>query len=161
MTLLFPLLSLTAIAEDAQRTQVPATANVESRTYQQDGRKVTERVVTTTVREVEATKPKTYKAAIFLSNNAHSDGADQLNALEDMVVAGVTEQGLQVISRTTALNAVEKLDAAGVQNKLDDELSKNTSAVRLAQNLGADVLLHVTITSLDTKTNRVDAYGVK
>lgn len=147
-------------AQDAQRT-LPASANVQSRTYQEDGKKVTERVVTTTVREVEAAQPKTYKAAIFLSNNANCQGAERLNALEDMVVSGVTEQGLQVISRQTALNAVERLDTPGTENSVDHELSKATSATRLAQNLGADVVLHVTITGYDTKTNQVDAYGVK
>ncbi len=160
MLLLWPVAVLTLGAQDTQRS-VPASANVQSRTYQEEGKKVTERVVTTTVREVEAAKPRTYKAAIFLSNNANCEGADRLNSLEDMVTSGVTEQGLQVISRQTALNAVERLDSPGAANALDNELSTNTSAVRLAQNLGADVLLHVTITGYDSKTNRVDAYGVK
>lgn len=160
IALFWPVAALTLGAQDSQRT-VPASANVQSRTYQEDGKKVTERVVTTTVRETEAIQPKVYKAAIFLSNNANCQGADRLNSLEDMVISGVTEQGLQVISRQTALSAVERLDTPGVQNSLDNELSKASSAVRLAQNLGADVVLHVTITGYDTKTNKVDAYGVK
>lgn len=149
-------------AQDPKRTAVPATAEVQSRTYTQDGQKVTERVVTTTSREVEATKPRVLKAAIFVSNNAHCDAAERLNAIEDMIISGVTQQGLQVIARETALNAVQKLDNGGATaNKLDDELAKNSSAIRLAQNLGADLVLHVSVTSYDTKTNKVDAYGVK
>jgi hypothetical protein len=157
-----PLMATIALlAEEPQRATLPATANVESRTYQQDGRKVTERVVTTTVRQVEAAAPKRYKAAIFVTSNAGSAVAGQLGALEDLITSGVTEQGLSVISRDTALNAVRTLDGGrGASTRLDEELASSTSAVRLAQTLGADVVLHVTVTGYDSRKNKVDAYGV-
>ncbi|MCR6654956.1 MAG: PEGA domain-containing protein [Opitutus sp.] len=102
-----------------------------------------------------------YKAAIFVTNRAGSAYDDKIAALEDYVTSGVTDQGLSVISRETALNAVGGLDPKAAANELDKQLSQSTSAVRLAQTLGADFLLQVTLTSFTSVKNTVNAYGVK
>ena len=44
---------------------------------------------------------------------------------------------------------------------LDAQLAQGTSAVRLAQTLGANYLLQVSIAGADSAKNNVDAYGVK
>lgn len=108
----------------------------------------------------QVSPPTSYKAAIFVSNRAGSPYDDKLGTLEDLVTGGVTDQGITVISRETALSAVGSLSPNAQENELDQLLSQGTSAVRLAQNLGADYLLQVTLTSVGTKKNTINAYGV-
>jgi len=136
----------------------PATT-IETKTYVKDGKTVTERVVTTTQKEREAVS-KTYKAAIFVANHAGKACDDKMAALEDYVTAQVTGLGVSVISRETAANAVARLDGAAA-NAADTALAQGSSAVRLAQTLGADYLLQVTLSGFDTEAHAVDAYGVK
>lgn len=107
-----------------------------------------------------AAKPATYKAAIFLTNRAGKLYDEKLGTLEDLVTGGVTDQGITVISQETALNAVGSLDPHAKENELDQLLSQSTSAVRLAQTLGADYLMQVTLTSVGSKKNTLNAYGV-
>ena len=136
----------------------PATT-VETKTYVKDGKIVTERVITTTQQEREAVS-KTYKAAVFVSNRAGKDYDDKVASLEDYVTGQVTDLGVSVISRETAANAVAKLDGAAT-NAADTALAQGASAVRLAQSLGADYLLQVTLSGFDTSARTIDAYGVK
>jgi len=139
-------------------TGAPATTVV-TKTYIKDGKTVTERVTTTTQQERE-TVSKTYKAAIFVSNRAGKDYDAKVTSLEDYVTGQVTDLGVSVISRETAANAVAQLDGAAA-NATDTALAQGSSAVRLAQTLGADYLLQVTLTGYDTSARNVDAYGVK
>jgi hypothetical protein len=106
------------------------------------------------------TKPASYKTAIFVSNRAGKEHDDKLASLEDYIVSGVTDKGVSVISRETALNAVEQLDPNAKANALDDQLAQSTSAVRLAQTLGADYLLQVSLSSVGSTKNKIAAYGV-
>ncbi|QYM79497.1 PEGA domain-containing protein [Horticoccus luteus] len=100
------------------------------------------------------------KAAIFVTNRAGAAYDDKLGTLEDLVTGDVTNQGVSVISRETAISAVGSLDPQATENKLDQLLNQSTSAVRLAQTLGADYILQVTLTSVGTKKNSLNAYGV-
>ena len=136
------------------------TTSVETRTYVKDGKNVTEKVTTTTAKEREAVA-KTYKAAIFVANRAGPVGDPKVQSLEDYVTSRVTDLGVGVISRETASNAVAKIDAPGSTNAVDTALAQNTSALRLAQTLGADYLLQVTLASYDVQVRAIDAYGVK
>jgi len=105
---------------------------------------------------------KTRKAAIFVKNRAKEIGDDKTMAFEDMVVARVTELGFSVISREDAINAVSEFSTQGankgdpskVEATLDQILSDNTSALRLAQNLGADYVLIASITTFGQQTNQ-------
>ena len=135
----------------------PATT-VETKTYVKDGKTVTERVITTTQQERE-TVAKTYKAGIFVSNRAGKACDAKVGALEDYVTAQITDLGVSVISRETAANAVAQLDGAAA-NATDTALAQGSSAVRLAQTLGADYLLQVTLSGYDTSARAMDAYGV-
>jgi len=141
-----------------REVSAPATT-VETKTYVKDGKTVTERVITTTQQEREEVS-KTYKAAVFVSNRAGKDYDDKVAALEDYVTGQVTDLGISVISRETAANAVAKLDGAAA-NATDAALAQGSSAVRLAQTLGADYLLQVTLSGFDTSARTIDAYGVK
>lgn len=108
----------------------------------------------------EAQAKSSYTAAVFVSNRAGAEHDDKLDSLEDFVVSSVTDKGFSVISRETALNAVGGLDPQAKETELDRQLADSSSAVRLAQTLGADYLMQVTLSSAGTKKNTVNAYGV-
>lgn len=108
-----------------------------------------------------AADAKTYKVAIVTTNRAGNVGDTELGALEDYVTGKVTNLGVQVISAETMMNAVGNMEPNARKAKLDVEMSQATSAIRLAQTLGADYLMQVTLTGFDSNTRNVDAYGVK
>lgn len=99
--------------------------------------------------------------AIFTANRAGEVGNSELGALEDYITGKVTDLNVRVISGETALNAVAGMAPGAAANALDAQMADSTSAVRLAQTLGATHLLQVTISGFDSTRNSVDAYGVK
>ncbi len=113
------------------------------------------------VRAQTPAQPDGPTVAIFAANRAGDAGNDQLGALEDYVTSRVTELGVHVISGETALNAVSSMAPGAKPTELDAQLAQSTSAVRLAQTLGATHLLQVTIAGFDSNQRKVDAYGVK
>ncbi len=166
LLLLGALLVPTVVTVSAQSTVTterevgaPATTT-ETKTYLKDGKAITERVTTTTQAEREAVS-KTYKAAVFVSNRAGKAYDDKVASLEDYVTAQITDLGVSVISRETASSAVASLDPNAKTNATDKALADGTSAVRLAQTLGADYLLQITLTGFDANARTIDAYGVK
>ncbi|CAM2898680.1 PEGA domain-containing protein [Rariglobus hedericola] len=142
-----------------REVSAPAT-KTETRTYVKDGKTVTEKVVVTTEKEREASS-KTYRAAIFVSNRAGAAYDGKVEALEDYVTSRVTDLGVSVISRETASDAVAKVDPGATANAIDTTLGQSTSALRLAQTLGADYVLQVTLTGYEANRRNIDAYGVK
>ena len=137
----------------------PATTT-ETKTYIKDGKTITERVTTTTQAERDAVS-KTYKVAVFVSNRAGKTCDDKVGSLEDYVTGQITDLGVSVISRETASNAVASLDPNAKTNVTDKALADGSSAVRLAQTLGADYLLQITLTGFDANARTIDAYGVQ
>lgn len=110
----------------------------------------------TTARAAEpaaATPPPTRKAAIFVDNRAGKELNPKVIVLEDFISSRVATLGFQVMNREIVINALKnysadqpkpsKQETAGAE--LDQMLTDNTSALRLAQNLGADLVLHVSI----------------
>jgi hypothetical protein len=113
---------------------------------------VTVERTTTTVREttvVHVVKPN-YKCAIFVAN--HADGVDDKKAiaLQDLLTGYASGKGFTIISRDDVISAAGNLNGNGKASDLDATLSNDTSALRLAQNLGADYVLVCTITSFGT-----------
>lgn len=148
------------VSQAFAQSATPAKTTVQTKTSEQDGRTTTERTFTTTVTEV-AEKPAGVTVAIFTTNRAGKAGDGELGALEDYVTGKVTELDVHVISGETALNAVAGMAPDAKANALDTQLADGTSAVRLAQTLGATHLLQVTITGFDSNKKTIDAYGVK
>lgn len=140
-------------------TETPQTT-VATRALEEGGRKITERTITTIVREStpETSSPT---VAIFVANRAGRVGDNELAALEDYVTGSVTRLNMGVISRETALEAVASMQPGAKENSIDDELAQSSSAVRLAQTIGATHLLQVTITGFDSNKKTIDAYGVR
>ena len=195
LTSVISLLLFSASALLAQPA-APANTTVQTKTYDEGGKTVTERTLTTVVKEEvpKPTKPNEYTVAIFVANRTGKVGDTELGALEDYITARVTELNVHVISSETALNAVasmappprEKPASVEVtkhtvkatpgevsetlsntvvsgtkENALDAQLAQSTSAVRLAQTLGATHLLQVTLSGFDSNKKSIDAYGVK
>lgn len=97
------------------------------------------------------------RVAIFVQNRAGSDFDREVPVLEDMVASRVSSQGFQILSRTIILDTLKQYppgkgadggESAG--QKMDRLLNESTSALRLAQNLGADYILLTTIASFGT-----------
>lgn len=159
----FAVTFVSGFAQSAVVTETAVAAPVttsETRTYVKDGKTVTERTTVTTEKESQSST-KTYKAAIFVSNRAGAAYDAKIESLEDYVTSRVTDLGITVISRETASNAVAKIDSAAATNAADTALAQSSSALRLAQSLGADYLLQVTLTGYESNRRNIDAYGVK
>lgn len=107
---------------------------------------VTVERTTTTVRETTVVHvvKQNYKCAIVVEN--HSDKIDDKKtaALQDLMTGYATDRGFNIVSKEDVLGALTP------GNDLDATLSNNTSALRLAQNLGVDYILVCTITSYGT-----------
>lgn len=103
-----------------------------------------------------ATERAPLKAAIFVENRAGKDLDGKADALEDLLSARAAGRGFTIISRQ---NAIEAINRSGGGTDLDKELSDRSSALRLAQNLGADVILKVSLTTygVEKKTFKSEA----
>ena len=148
----------------------PPTADSRSETSATSSQVVVERV--TTIRET--TTRQTRKAsqepvvAIFIKNRAGDDYNDKVAVLEDLLSARLAEAGFTIQSREDVINSVASFAGAGPNAgdpnlagaELDALLSNNTSALRLAQNMGADYLLTASIVSINHNKKRLQGYGV-
>ena len=92
-----------------------------------------------------ATQPKARTVAIFIKNRARDVPDEKVMPLEDLVAGKISDAGYRVISREDVANSVKAYATAGpnvgtdvkLSADLDKLLSDNTSALRLAQNMGA------------------------
>lgn len=89
---------------------------VETRTYEKDGKLYTERVTTSTVRELESRTtlpaPKTIKAAIFVTNRAGASLDGKVRAFEDFLTSRISDAGFSIISREIAIGSLRALEPA-------------------------------------------------
>lgn len=99
----------------------------------------------------EAKKP--HNAAVFVLNRAGPRFEQRIPGYEDRIIAAVAGHGLNVISREDALNSV-------TPSEIDEAFLQQTTAIRLAQNLGADYLLIVSLVSFDQDERVFDGYGI-
>lgn len=111
------------------------------------------------------------KTAIFVQNRAGANLNDKVPFLEDQVASRIGGKDFAVISRDDVLNAVKVYptdqaaapDRNSLGTKLDRLLSDNSSALRLAQNMGADFVLFVSIGSYEKTARKFkdDSIGVE
>ena len=116
-----------------------------------------------------ATAPaKTYTAAIVVSNRADARYDEKVAALEDLLSARLTDLGFTLISRELVTGNLRNFtppgapaDATSAKAAAAAEAAflDQSSAIRLAQNLGADYLIHASITSYADTKRTVTAYG--
>jgi hypothetical protein len=115
--------------------------------------------------------PAARRTAIFVQNTAGAKYNDQVPFLEDQVASRIGGKDFAAISRANVLDAVkvyptEKAvapDRNSLGTKLDRLLSDNSSALRLAQNMGADFIVFVSIGAINKTTRKFtdDAIGVQ
>jgi hypothetical protein len=89
------------------------------------------------------------KTAIIVENRAGKHLNDKVQVLEDLLAARISGEGFTVLSRDVVTRSLKDYGptSTGEATALDKELESSTSALRLAQNLGADFLLVPAITS--------------
>ncbi len=147
-----------------ERTVGAPVTTVETRTFvNAEGKTVTERV-TTNVQSERAAVSKTFSAAVIISNRAGKDYDDKISVLEDLLSARITDLGFSLLSREVVVDNLRKFDpnsasAARPADSLDAQLTDQSSALRLAQNMGADYIVQASITSYAATKRTVTAYG--
>ena len=136
--LLAVVATLLPAAIHAQNNPIETDANLKDTTTHV----VVERKVIETTKTYQQDTPRegSRKAAIFVVNRVGPAMNDKVAVLEDFLTSRITEKGFSVISREVSINALNT-------TSLDQALSTSSSALRLAQNLGADYLLVASITS--------------
>jgi hypothetical protein len=113
----------------------------------------------------ETIKPKGLrKIAIIVQNRAAAGLNEKVAVLEDLVASRVAGQGFSVISRDDVTRSLKDYstgkDPNGELTALDRSLEDNSSALRLAQNLGADYILVPSIVSLGTEKKNYTGNGI-
>ena len=113
----------------------------------------------------EVTKPHGLrKIAIIVQNRASAALNDKVAVLEDLVSSRVAGRGFSVISRDDVTRSMKDYsngkDPNGELTALDRSLEDNSSALRLAQNIGADYLLVPSIISFGTEKRNYSGNGI-
>jgi hypothetical protein len=93
------------------------------------------------------------KTAIIVENRAGKNLNDKVAVLEDLIAARIAGEGFTVLSRDVVTRSLKDYGptSSGEAASLDKELEGNTSALRLAQNIGADFVLVPAITTYGTE----------
>ena len=104
------------------------------------------------------------RMAIFVKQRPVSVAPEKVSVFEDLVSADSTGPGVQIIRREDLVNAVNRLAPAGPNagtdllgsEAVDRILSNQTSAVQLAAQMKADVILTASITALQRFKRHLD-----
>jgi curli biogenesis system outer membrane secretion channel CsgG len=104
------------------------------------------------------------RMAIFVKQRPVSVAPEKVSVFEDLVAADSTGPGVQIIRREDLVNAVNRIAPAGPNagtdllgsEAVDRILSNQTSAVQLAAQMKADVILTASITALQRFKRHLD-----
>lgn len=146
----------------AQNNPIETDANLKDTTTHV----VVERKVTETVKTYQQDTPREVqrKIAIIVQNRAAAGLNDKVAVLEDLVSSRVAGKGFAVISRDDVTRSMKNYadgkNPNGELTDLDRSLEDNSSALRLAQNLGADYILVPSIISLGTEKKNYNGNGI-
>jgi hypothetical protein len=146
----------------AQTNSIETEANLKDSTTHV----VVERQVIETTKTYQQDTPRDVqrKVVIIVENRASADLNDKVSVLEDLVASRVSGRGLSVISRDQVTRSLKNYstgkDPSGELNAVDRSLEDNTSALRLAQNLGADYILVPSLISLGTEQRNYSGNGI-
>ena len=100
--------------------------------------------------------PGPRKVAIFVKNRAGEKLDDRTQVLEDLLASRLASRKFNILSRDVVLNALKPFPGDMLDKTLDD----STSALRLAQSMGADMVLVPTITSYDVDVRDYQGNGI-
>lgn len=142
------LLASAAITAHAQSESIQTDANLKDTKTQV----VTERKVIETTKTYAVETPRAQrKVAIIVQNRSKTVLNDSVAALEDLVASRIAGRGYTVISRDDVTRSMKNYatdnNPNGELTALDRSLEDNSSALRLAQNLGVDYLIVPSIVS--------------
>lgn len=161
------MVSASWLRADSTHSTTVEPSQIESHsTRAADGAVVTDSTITTHIRQVDKEgAPVSIRAAIFINNRAGQKYDGAMTQFEDMITGKVTERGVEILSREVVTNSMRSYSAATNSTQgptdLDTQLTDNSSALHLAQGLGADYLLVASIASVGTKQRAINGYGVK
>jgi hypothetical protein len=118
------------------------------------------------IRAEQASGQSPKKTAVFVTNHSGPAYNDKVAVLEEFLPSRVAEKGISVISQNLSINALKNYSnpsgpSSEPVSKLDQVLSDSTSALRLAQNLGADYLLEVSIAAVTSDQKVYVERGLK
>lgn len=110
-------------------------------------------ILTQSLRAQDNAKPKVKKAAIFVFKRTAKIPEGQIKVLEDYIGSQVSDLDFQVLSRDVIINSLDSV-AGGKPDpeSLEAQLSKASSAMRLAQNMGANLIIVATMNEYSTET---------
>ena len=146
----------------AQTNPIETDANLKDSTTHV----VVERKVYETTKTYQQDTPRDVqrKIAIIVQNRGSAAFNDKVPVLEDLVSSRVAGKGFSVISRDDVTRSLKNYstgkDPNGELGALDRSLEDNSSALRLAQNLGADYILVPSIVSLGTEKKNYSGNGI-
>lgn len=103
------------------------------------------------------------RMAIFVKQRPAAVPAEKVAVFEDLVTSASTGPGIEIIRREDVVNAVNRLAAGGANvgtgtvdsEAVDRLLSDRTSAVQLAAQMRADLILTASITALQPAKRRL------
>jgi len=102
------------------------------------------------------------KAAIIVENRAGKNLNDKVQVLEDLLATRISGEGFTVLSRDVVTRSLKDYgpSTTGEATKLDKDLESNTTALRLAQNLGVDYVIIPSITTYGRERKTYAGNGV-
>lgn len=111
-----------------------------------------------------ATAQRPVRMAIFVKQRPGTVPDDKVATFEDLVAAACTGPGVEIVRREDVVNAVNRLAPTGPNagtagpdaERVDRLLSDRTSAVQLAGQLRADMLLTASVSQLIKARRRLD-----
>lgn len=146
----------------AQNNPVETDANLKDTTTHV----VVERKVIETTKTYQQDTPREgqRKIAIIVQNRGAATLNDKVAVLEDLVGSRVAGKGFSVISRDDVTRSLKNYsngkEPNGELGAVDRSLEDGSSALRLAQNLGADYILVPSIVSLGTEKKTYNGNGI-
>lgn len=105
-----------------------------------------------------------YNTAIFVTNRAGAEYDTQIPVLEDFLTAKLSDIGFSIMSQDLVVNAANRFAPSSSTDPIESvsaQLADQSTAVRIAQGMGADYVLAASITSLSKQKRNVNAYGVQ
>ena len=99
-----------------------------------------------------------YRAAILVENRAGNEMADKVSVLEDLLNSRLAGKGFSILSRAAATRAETALSKTGAQAETLDVASRQLGAI--AQDIGADFIIYVSISSFGNEKKTFTGYGV-
>jgi len=101
------------------------------------------------------------KTAVIVANNGGAELDSEVDDFQSYLSGEITQLGYGLISPENVLYALDDLQSSVGSNSVDSKLKDRTSALNLARNLGADLLLVGNLISYDKETREVNAYDAQ